>query len=55
VDELSKVKTQTLKKRKEELSKAEEIMEERLNKFEEQINQGIQFLKKYYDRKGKNK
>ena len=55
VDELSKVKTQTLKKRKEELSKAESIMEERLDKFEDQINQGIQFLKKYYDRKGKNK
>lgn len=50
VDELSKVKTQTLKKRKEELSKSEEIMKERLDKFEEQINQGIQFLQKYYDK-----
>jgi len=48
VDELSKVKTQTLKKRKEELTKAEEIMKERLDRYEEKINQGFEFLQKYY-------
>jgi glutamyl-tRNA reductase len=50
VDGLSKVKDETLKMREEELTKAEEIIEERLDKFEEQINQGLKFLKKYYER-----
>ena len=50
VDELSKVKTKTLKKRKEELSKAEEIMKDRLDKYEIKIQQGFEFLQKYYDK-----
>lgn len=54
VDELSKVKTQTLKKRKEELSKAEEIMKDRLDRYEVKIQQGYEFLQKYYD-KGREK
>ena len=52
VDELSKVKDKTLKMRKEELPKAIQIMEDRLNRYEEKINQGLEFLKKYYDKEG---
>ena len=46
VDELSKVKDETLKMRKGELEKANQIIKERLDKFEEQINQGFEFFKK---------
>lgn len=47
VDILSKVKDDTLKMRKGEVEKAETIMKERLDKFETQMNQGIEFVKKY--------
>lgn len=47
VDELSKVKDETLKMREKEIQKGEEIMKQRLDKFETQINQGIDFVKKY--------
>ena len=50
VDELSKVKDKTLKMRMEELPKAIHIMEERLDRYEEKINQGFEFLQKYYNK-----
>lgn len=48
VDELSHVKDKTLKMRMEELPKCQEIMKERLDRYEEKINQGFEFLQKYY-------
>jgi glutamyl-tRNA reductase len=47
VDILSNVKDATLKVRKNEVSKAEQIMKERLDGFEIQITQGVEFVKKY--------
>jgi glutamyl-tRNA reductase len=47
VDILSNVKDDTLKVRKNEVSKAEQIMKERLDGFEIQITQGVEFVKKY--------
>lgn len=50
VDELSKVKDKTLKMREEELPKAFSIMNERLDRYEEKVNQGLEFLKKYVNK-----
>jgi glutamyl-tRNA reductase len=47
VDELSKVKDKTLQMRMEELPKAQEIIKERMDRYEERVNQGLEFLKKY--------
>ena len=47
VDVLSKVKDDTLKIRRGEINKANKIIKERLDKFETQINQGVEFVKKY--------
>lgn len=47
VDELSSVKDKTLQMRMEELPKSIQIMNERLDRYEEKINQGLEFLKKY--------
>ena len=47
VDILSKVKDDTLKMRRGEIDKANKIIKERLDKFETQINQGVEFVKKY--------
>lgn len=47
VDGLSKTKDATLKMRKAEIPKANEIMRIRLNKFELQVNKGVEFVKKY--------
>jgi glutamyl-tRNA reductase len=48
VDELSKVKDKTLQMRMEELPKAQEIIKERMDRYEERVNQGLEFLQKYY-------
>jgi glutamyl-tRNA reductase len=47
VDELSKVKDKTLQMRMEELPKAQSIIKERMERYEERVNQGLEFLKKY--------
>lgn len=47
VDGLSKTKDATLKMRQGEIPKANEIMRIRLDKFELQINNGVEFVKKY--------
>jgi glutamyl-tRNA reductase len=47
VDMLSNIKDITLKIRKSDISKAERILKERLDVFEIQINQGVEFVKKY--------
>ena len=47
VDRLSKTKDETLKMRQSEIPKAKEIMRIRLDKFELQINNGVEFVKKY--------
>ena len=47
VDGLSKVKDETLKMRQGEIPKAKDIMKVRLDKFELQINNGVEFVKKY--------
>jgi glutamyl-tRNA reductase len=47
VDRLSKTKDETLKMRQGEIPKAKEIMRIRLDKFELQINNGVEFVKKY--------
>ena len=47
VDGLSKTKDATLKMRQGEIPKAKEIMRVRLDKFELQINNGVEFVKKY--------
>jgi glutamyl-tRNA reductase len=47
VDGLSKVKDATLKMRQGEIPKAKDIMKVRLDKFELQINNGVEFVKKY--------
>lgn len=48
VDELSSVKDKTLKMRMEELPKAQSIIDERMERYEERVNQGLEFLQKYY-------
>ena len=50
IDELSSVKDKTLKMREEELPKAIQIMNERLDRYEEKINQGLEFLQKYVNK-----
>jgi glutamyl-tRNA reductase len=47
VDGLSKTKDETLKMRQGEIPKAKELMRVRLDKFEIQINNGVEFVKKY--------
>jgi glutamyl-tRNA reductase len=47
VDGLSKTKDETLKMREKEIPKAKDIMRTRLDKFELQINNGVEFVKKY--------
>jgi glutamyl-tRNA reductase len=47
VDGLSKTKDETLKMRQGQIPKAREIMRTRLDKFELQINNGVEFVKKY--------
>lgn len=47
VDGLSKVRDTTLKMRQGEIPKAKDIMKVRLDKFELQINNGVEFVKKY--------
>lgn len=47
VDGLSKVRDTTLKARQNEIPKAKDIIKFRLDKFELQINNGVEFVKKY--------
>jgi len=47
VDGLSKTKDATLKMRQGEIPKAKELMRIRLDKFELQVNKGVEFVKKY--------
>lgn len=47
VDGLSKVKDTTLKMRQVEIPKAKDIIKVRLDKFELQLNNGVEFVKKY--------
>lgn len=50
VDELSSVKDKTLKMRMEELPKAQSIINERMKRYEERVNQGLEFLQKYVNK-----